>query len=187
MKTRYLALLIGMIILCTTPSSYSQENDSFDDRETPGSYAGVEVGPTYILNDGGSGASNLLSIYFNFGFTLNKLFGLTWENQNFTLGPKIGLNFGEPSATADKTMFYDIIANFRYTPGNGENIFRPYLEAGPGLGNYTGAALHVDVGAGLGIFYNDQDSIGLSAHYNQYFTGLVEQTATFLATLSHHW
>jgi hypothetical protein len=77
MKTRYLALLIGMIILCTTPSSYSQENDSFDDRETPGSYAGVEVGPTYILNDGGSGASNLLSIYFNFGFTLKQT---VWTN-----------------------------------------------------------------------------------------------------------
>jgi hypothetical protein len=187
MKTFYATFLICASILSFSPSSNAQEGRDYSD-ETPGSFVAIEVGPSYILSDGGSGAGNPLMIYFNVGMTLNKLFRQSWENQNFTLGPRVGLGFGDPNTPgSDVTMFYDIIANFRYTPGNGENMFRPYVEGGPGLGNYTGAAVHVDLGAGLDIFYNDKDSVGVTAHYNEFFTGDVERSVTLLGSLSHHW
>ncbi|MEZ4846864.1 MAG: hypothetical protein R2877_08030 [Bdellovibrionota bacterium] len=45
----------------------------------------------------------------------------------------------------------------------------------------------MDLGAGLDIFWNDQDAIGIAGHYNEYFTANVERSATILGTLSHHW
>jgi hypothetical protein len=180
--------LICLSVLSFSPSSNSEEIRDYADHETPGSFVGFEVGPTYILSDGGLGVRDPFFIYFNVGFTLNKFFGLYWENQNFTLGPRVGLGFGQSNlGGSDKSLFYDIIGNFRYTPGNGETIFRPYIEAGPGLGNYTGAAVHIDLGTGLNIFYNDQDSIGITAHYNEFFTASVERSISFYGTLSHHW
>lgn len=187
MGIRYVIILICVSALSFSPSSHSQEGGNFDDRESPGSYVGLEVGPTYILSDDGSGVDDPFMIYFNVGFTLNKLFNLYWENQNFTLGPRVGIGFGESSTGTGRSLFYSIVGNFRYTPGNGESTFRPYIEAGPGFGNYTGAAVHVDVGTGLDIFYNDQDSIGIAAHYIEYFTGGVVRSATLLASLTHHW
>ncbi|MEZ4846865.1 MAG: hypothetical protein R2877_08035 [Bdellovibrionota bacterium] len=102
---RYAALLICVFVLSFSSPSHASNDDSFDDRETHGSFVSFEVGPTYILSDGGTGAGDLIMIHFNVGFTFNKFFRLTWENENFTFGPRIGLGFGQPSPTADKRYF----------------------------------------------------------------------------------
>lgn len=184
MRTTSILFLTALTLVVFSHFCFAGEFD-----EEPGSFVSFEAGKLILLGKSADVANHPTILYFNIGFPINQAFGNHWKSKAFTVGPKLGFGFGsEKTGAADSTAtFFEALANARFMFGNIGETFRTYVELASGVGTFTGAAVQIEGGGGLNVFFDSQSSFGVSTHYREIIGSEVKRGVSILGSLAYHF
>ncbi|HLG19045.1 MAG TPA: hypothetical protein VI895_04410 [Bdellovibrionota bacterium] len=179
-------LFVFLLLLAPYSKSFAQ-NDPPIPYENGSWFVAIEGGYWVILGSGRELVKDAPLVYLTLGFNLLNEFKSEKKDDSLTFGPKIGFGVGEPRATRDVGLFYDLLLKIRYTLGDRESLLRPYIDAGPGLITYNQKAFELEGGAGLDFNFGGS-TVGFNAQYKEVIgAGELNRGVALLATLGYRF
>jgi hypothetical protein len=134
----------------------------FEEPDFSVGFTAVEGGKVQIFGSGKQRVTDPVVLYVLIGLSLAKEFGIKSDSDAFLFIFKLGGGGGTERSTNTTSLFYDLLVKFRYTLGSPGNIFRPYIDVGPGLITFVKGAFELEGGGGVNVnFGNAFASVGV--------------------------